>query len=103
MPVKVKLTEPFNCRLAGSVMEVSVVMAGDLLKAGVAVETDEEVTENPGAVVEVEPVQASAEVAEVKEEAKRRGRPKKQKPEETAEEADVEASEETTEEMEADE
>ena len=75
MPVKVKLTEPFNCRMAGAVMEVSVVMAGDLLKAGVAVETDEEVTENPGAVVEGEPVQASAEVQDVK----RRGRPPKEK------------------------
>lgn len=62
---RMKLLEPWNCRAPGAVVQVTMQMGAQLEKDGYAEETDEPVSENPGAVVEVE------------DEPKRRGRPPK--------------------------
>lgn len=71
-----KLLEPFNCRMAGDVMEMPLVMAGEMEKQGMAVQTDEPATPNPGAVVEVVPVEPGPMV-----QAAKRGRPRKEESE----------------------
>ena len=71
MAIKMKLLEPFNCRPAGAVMEMNLVMAGEMEKMGMAVQTDEPASDNPGAVVEVAPVEPGPMV-----QAAKRGRPR---------------------------
>lgn len=64
---RMKLLEPWNCRPVGAVVEVNLQVGAQLEKDKYAEETDEPVSENPGAIVEDEPEEAP----------KRRGRPPK--------------------------
>lgn len=87
MGIKMKLLEPFNARPIGAVMECDLEMAASMKKAGVAEETDESVTKNPGgsppedtnvtAAEKAKQVQADAESAGDWQEPKKRGRPPK--------------------------
>lgn len=65
---RMKLLEPWNCRPVGAVVEVNLQVGAQLEKDKYATETDEPVSENPGAIVEV---------VEDDEPPRRRGRPPK--------------------------
>ena len=79
MAVNMKLTKPFNGRMAGDVMECSIKLAANLIETEYGEETDDPVTPNPGASPESEVGRTAASwAAEAKEADKpRRGRPPK--------------------------